>query len=110
MVNEESKITLDNLWKSIEDKQGETIYTVKGLPFTYKVRGGELFTERKKKSITRATFEKAYEKLEKDKEGKIQGPKALNCFGGPYIWAIFLHLNIVGVLDEKTKKVAAIQP
>lgn len=104
MVNEKSKITRDNLWKTIEENQGETIYTVKKLPFTYTVKGGELFTERKKKSITRATFEKAYEKLEEDTEGKIRGPKALNCFGGPYIWAIFLHLGIVGAAETEKNR------
>ena len=39
--------------------------------------------------------EKAYEKLEKDQEGAIRGPKALGCFGAPYIWAIFLALGVV---------------
>lgn len=95
MINKCSGISRENLWQIIADNQGKTIYTVKKLPFTYQVKGGELFTERKKKSITRATFEKAYEKLEKDQEGAIRGPKALGCFGPPYIWAIFLALGVV---------------
>ncbi len=89
------EITVRNLWETIARYQGKTIYTVKQLPFTYEIRGGELFTERKKKSITRATFEKAFLKIAEDTEGKITGPKDLNCFGGPYIWAIFLALGIV---------------
>ena len=47
----EETITFENLWDEIKAHEGETFYTVKGLPFTYRVRGGELFTERKKKSI-----------------------------------------------------------
>ena len=48
------------LWQVITKHQGETFYTAKQLPFIYQVKGGEFFTERKKKSITKATFEKAY--------------------------------------------------
>lgn len=99
-----NEINLSNLWETIADKQGETIYTVKNLPFTYTVKGGELFTERKKKSITKATFERAYTKIQEDKEGKITGPKALNCFGGPYIWAVFMALGIVGKEKENNGK------
>lgn len=88
-------VTQENLWDEIVRRQGETFYTAKGLPFTYQIRGGEFFTERKKKSITRATFEKAYQKIAADTEGRIIGPKTLNCFGGPYVWALFVELGIV---------------
>ncbi|MEY8337397.1 hypothetical protein AALB16_05080 [Lachnospiraceae bacterium 62-35] len=97
---EEQRITLENLWTMITLRQGETIYTVKNLPFTYEIRGGELFTERKRKSITRATFERAYTKIQEDREHRITGPKALNCFGGPYVWAIFRAMGIVGLEPE----------
>ncbi len=88
-------ITEENLWQVITKHQGETFYTAKQLPFIYQVKGGEFFTERKKKSITKATFEKAYKKIKEDTEHKITGPKALNCFGAPYIWAVFKTLEIV---------------
>lgn len=58
------------------------------------MKGGELFAERKKKSITRATFEKAFLKIQ-ERPGEITGPKKLNVFGGPYVWAIFLKFGIV---------------
>lgn len=90
----EETITFENLWDEIKAHEGETFYTVKGLPFTYRVRGGELFTERKKKSITRATFEQAFFKV-RSKPEEITGPKRLNVFGGPYVWAIFMKLGIV---------------
>lgn len=88
-------ITKDNLWEVITSHQGEDFYTAKKLPFTYSIRGGEFFTDRKKKSITRATFEQAYQKIQEDSAHKIVGPKTLNCFGAPYVWAVFKALGIV---------------
>ena len=73
-------ITVETLWDVLIAHQGETFYTTKGLPFTYTIKGGEFFTERKKKSITLHT---------------ITGPKALNVFGAPYIFAMFRHLEIL---------------
>lgn len=88
-------ITAENLWDIIIAHQGETFYTAKGLPFTYTIRGGEFFTDRKKKSITRATFEKAFLKIQEDTSHKITGPKALNVFGAPYVFAMFRQLGVV---------------
>lgn len=88
-------ITKDNLWETVIAHQGETIYTAKHLPFTYTIRGGEFFTDRKKKSITRATFEKAFEKIAADTQHQITGPKTLGVFGAPYIFAVFRHLGII---------------
>ena len=88
-------VTKDELWEAITIRQGETFYTAKGLPFTYTVKGGELFSDRKKKSITRATFEQAYQKIQQDGEHKVTGPKSLGCFGAPYVWAVFKTLGLV---------------
>lgn len=88
-------ITAENLWDIIIAHQGETFYTAKGLPFTYTVKGGEFFTDRKKKSITRATFEKAFLKIQEDTSHTITGPKALNVFGAPYVYAMFRQLGVV---------------
>ena len=38
-------VTKEKLWEAITAWQGETIYTAKGLPFTYRVKGGELFAD-----------------------------------------------------------------
>lgn len=43
----------DNLWNAIVAFQGYPFKTSKGLSFTYKVKGGELFFTRKEKSITK---------------------------------------------------------
>ena len=88
-------IISENLWEIIIAHQGETFYTAKGLPFTYTIKGGEFFTDRKKKSITKATFEKAFLKIQEDTSHKITGPKALNVFGAPYVFAMFRQLGVI---------------
>ncbi len=95
MEKAQDDITIENLWEKIAAHQGETFYTAKNLEFTYVIKGGEFFTERKKKSITRATFEKAFLKLREDTEHQITGPKKLNCFGAPYVWGVFKALGIL---------------
>ncbi len=83
----------DRLWALLKQRQGETFYTAKRLPFTYVIRGGELFVDRRLKSITRATFDRAVEKLVCDRAHEITGPKALCCFGAPYLWALYQALR-----------------
>lgn len=100
MTIDTSVINGENLWNVIEDRQGTTFYTKKGLPFTYHVKGGELFTDRRERSITLSTFEKAYEKLMLDRAGekppcKITGLKSLNMYGAPYVWAVFMGIGFI---------------
>ena len=59
-----------------------------------------MFTDRRERSITRSTFEKAYEKLIQDQTGenaprKIVGPKTLNVYGAPYVWAVFMGIGLI---------------
>lgn len=94
------KITISNLWDEIQAHEGKDFQTKKGLPFTYTIKGGELFTNRRERSITRSTFEKAYNKLVQDQEGenaprKIVGPKTLNVYGAPYVWAVFMGIGLI---------------
>lgn len=93
-------ISSDSLWQAITSHQGETFHTVKNLPFTYEVRGGELFTDRRDRSITKSTFEAAFKKLAAN-PGTITGPKKLNVYGGPYVWAV---LKGIGVISEGSEK------
>lgn len=93
-------ITMANLWNVIVEYQGKSFLTKKGLPFTYTIKGGELFTDRRERSITRSTFEKAYEKLLNDQTGEnppmhIVGPKTLNVYGAPYVWAVFTGIGLI---------------
>ncbi len=86
--------TSDEVWEMIRQHQGEEILTAKGLPFTYTMKGGELFISRRTKSITRSTFDAAWNRvLERPRE--ITGPKKLNVFGAPYLWAVFKRLELV---------------
>lgn len=87
---------IDKLWERIAGHQGETFYTAKKLPFTYYIKGGEMFTDRRERSITKSGFEKALRKIDEHQE-RITGPKALNLYGAPYIWAV---LKGIGILDE----------
>lgn len=80
-------------WEELLNHQQEVFYTVKKLPFTYTIKGGEMFVDRRAKSITRATYEKAVKKLKEDTEHRITGPKSLCCFGAPYIWAVIQTLG-----------------
>lgn len=105
MILDTSVINADNLWKVIEEKQGTIFYTKKGLPFTYRIRGGELFTDRRERSITLSTFEKAYEKLIEDRTGdnppcRVTEPKSLNMYGAPYVWAVFMGIGFIRGEEE----------
>lgn len=77
----------NRIWERITNCQGNIFYTKKGLPFTYYIKGGELFASRRERSITRSTFEAAYRKMREEPE-KVTGPKALNVYGAPYVWAV----------------------
>lgn len=81
-------------WQWLIAMQGRTFYTVRRLPFTFTVKGGELFVDRRKKSITKATCEKAYQNAVTKRE-ELHGPKALNVFGAPYLWALFQEAKIL---------------
>ena len=87
-------MTIDTLWQMLIDHQNEAFYTMKKLPFCYQVKGGEIFVDRRSKSITKATFEQALNKLNTN-PGKITGPKSLNVFGAPYVWAILKTFSVV---------------
>lgn len=93
-----SKITIENLWGVIIDHAGEPFSTKKGLPFTYSIKGGELFTDRRERSITRSTFEKALQKIQENPQ-EISGPKKLNVYGAPYVWAVLA--TILGAESDK---------
>lgn len=90
-------------WEWLVSHQGETFFTVKHLAFTYRIRGGEMFVDRRSKSITRSTVCGAFARILEDEHHEICGPKALNCFGAPYLWAIFLYLGLAEKPQKKQK-------
>ena len=86
--------SIDSLWELLSEHQNETFYTVKKLPFCYVIKGGELFVDRRTKSITKATFKQALDRITENPD-EITGPKSLNVFGAPYIWALLKAFEIV---------------
>lgn len=80
------------LWQKIEQAQGEPFATARGLPFCYEVRGHQLFVDRKEKPISESSLKIAFMRA---KTCPVDGPKALQTFGAPYIWGIFKKLGVV---------------
>jgi len=92
--NIESKIVL---WNTLILFEKYLFRTVRGNKFYYKIKGDEIFVDRKDKSITRATIDYAYDKVMKlQGEGvAITGPKTIGCFGDSYIYPVFIRLGII---------------
>ena len=84
----------EKLWQELIYLQGCLFTTSKGLDFTYKIHGGEMFVDRKEKSITRATVMKAYGKVV-ELEGEVKGPKVLGTFGASYLYPIFAKMGLI---------------
>ncbi len=89
-----SDLTIDTLWERLEAYQERPYYTSRGLSFTYILRGGELFIDRKKKSLTKATVGVALQNA-KELDGIVAGPKKLGCFGSSYLYPVFLEMGII---------------
>ena len=89
--------TPQEVWAMLQAHEGETFYTAKGLPFTYTIRGGELFVNRRRKSITVSTVRRALEKITLlEAAGEvITGPKKIGCYGASYLYPVFLQLGII---------------
>lgn len=85
------------LWQQIEAAQGEEFTTARGLPFRYEVRGRQLFVDRKEKPISESSLKIAFTRV---KTCSVDGPKALQTFGAPYVWGIFKKLGVVRREDE----------
>lgn len=86
--------TEDNLWAALLLFQEYPFYTAKGLKFTYTIRGNEIFFDRKKKSITRATVDLAFQKTI-ELHRKVTGPKKLSCFGASYLFPVFIRFGVI---------------
>ncbi len=91
------------LWEMLQQYQDKTFQTVKGLDFTYKIKGNEMFIDRKEKSITKASVMLAFQNLLKQ-EGMISGPKKLGTFGASYLYPIFVKLGLIRTSKERQEK------
>lgn len=90
------------LWKMIVNNQGQSFATSgrgkrSGIPFSYSIRGAEMFVDRRAKSITRATILYAYRKVrEIEASGEtVTGPKKIGVHGDSFIFAVFKTLGVI---------------
>ncbi len=87
--------SFDNLWRVIVLFQGYVFRTAKGLEFSYMIKGGEMKVDRKEKTITRSSVERAFQRAMK---GGVTGPKKLEVFGASYLYPIFKRLGLLDTL------------
>ena len=85
------------LWELMSRLAGCVFLTAKGLKFTYKIHGGEMFVNRKTKSITQATVFMAYHRAVElmEKTGIVSGPKKLGTFGASYLYPVFVRIGVI---------------
>lgn len=84
------------LWRTIELFENYLFHTAKGLPLRYTLKGGELFFNRKRKSVTKATVMEAFHRARavQREEGCVNGPKKIGTFGASYLYAVFLRIGV----------------
>lgn len=97
---EQKKALAEDLWFVLQSFEKTQFQTVKGVTFTYEIKGGEMLVDRKKKSITRASVVLAFENLIKQ-GGMISGPKKLGTFGASYLYPIFMRLGFIKERQEE---------
>ena len=70
--------------------------TEKGLSMKYTVKGGEIFFNRKEKSVTRSSVMRAFHRARQlqHEKGFVSGPKELGTFGASYLYPVFLRLGV----------------
>lgn len=84
------------LWDAIMAYADYPFLTEKGLSMKYTVRGGEIFFNRKEKSVTKASVMKAFHRARQlqHEKGFVSGPKELGTFGASYIYPVFLRIGV----------------
>lgn len=95
--NQQENLSVELLWQVLCELEQDFFYTVKGISFTYIIRGHEMFVDRKEKSITQATVGLAAQRvLEKQEQGiVITGPKKIGTFGASYLYTIFREIGLI---------------
>ncbi len=91
------------LWERLRQCENLPFHTSKGLEFSIRIRGNELFVDRKEKSITRSSVNRAFRQA-RDLGGVVPGPKTLGTFGASYLYPIFCTL---GIIDPEKSRAAA---
>ena len=94
LARQPAKEQEEELWSILIYLQGCVFLTAKGLKFTYKIQGGEIFISRKSKSITQATVFMAFRKA-MELGGIVVGPKKLGTFGASYLYPVFVRIGVI---------------
>ena len=96
MQNMDSQAAEQYLWDAIEAYADYSFRTEKGLSMKYTVKGGEIFFDRKEKSVTRSSVMKAFHRARQlqQEKGFVSGPKELGTFGASYLYPVFLRLGV----------------
>ena len=83
-----------DFWRRFCELSGVTFTTLRGLDYTFNVKGNEIFFNRKEKSVTLATVIHAYRKaMELNVFGiEITGPKQFGVFGASYLYPVIMRL------------------
>lgn len=87
-------------WELLKLLQGCVFLTAKGLKFSYRIQGGEMFISRKSKSITQATVFLAYNRAV-ELNGSVADPKQLGTFGASYLYPVFVRIGVITATDEQ---------
>lgn len=105
LVQEELPVMEGLLWDTLILLQDRTFQTAKGLQYTYRIKGNEMFVSRKDKSLTRATVALAFQTaLMLQRNGSpVSGPKKLKTFGASYLYPIFQEISIIRSLEKQER-------
>lgn len=85
---------IEDLWDVLKLFENYPFYTMKGLRFTYQIKGNEIFVTRREKSITRSTVVLAMKKAV-ELQYRVKGPKQLETFGASYLYPIFIKFGLI---------------
>ena len=84
----------DLVWEAITLFADYPFHTYRKLRFTYEIRCGEMFINRKDKSITRSSVDIVVGETVRLK-WKVAGPKKLGVFGASYLYPIFRRVGLI---------------
>ncbi len=103
-VTEEIQNLDEQVWAALTEHEGEIFYTAKGLAYSYRIKGNEMFVDRKDKSITRSTVVVAAQNVVCiQKQGDdVTGPKKLKTFGASYLYPVFIRIGLIRCVKNHT--------
>ena len=88
--------TIEAIWQLLQQHQARPSTPPRSAVHLYDPRG-ELFVNRRRKSITVSTVRRALEKITQlEAAGEvITGPKKIGCYGASYLYPVLLALDVL---------------